>query len=678
MLASSASISRVRSGTPVSYDMMGRVCEGVGFRNWRAYLTLSVPQIPEFSETASIQESAKPVYHIPYFPAINFVGREEELQTIHQAFQSSTKPVAISAVAGMGGLGKTQLAIQYAYQHQADYPGGVCWFNARESDLATELIYHVQERLNLKVPQQIQERPRTLAQQVEWCWQHWKPPEGLVLVVLDDVTDMAIAKKVLPRTNVHRFRFLITTRVQNLELESVKKIPLLVLLPKDALKLLNNILGPRDTRIKEELQAAHHLCRRLGYLPLGLELVGYYLVNDPDYISLAEMLERLEARGLTDEEFKRDQATLSPAELGVMKAFELSWEEFDAPARLVGCLLSLFNPDEIPWKLVEFVSDALGWKKTDVDKAKKQLYKLHFFQRLEKKGGYCQIHPLIRDFLHIELERLEQAGDIKRAFVKTFVAIAQVIPHSPTQEFIELVEDAIPHLTDLTKNLTDAVEDEDLLEIFAGLIRFYSGQGLYAAAERVQKQGLSVIRLRLGEDHPDVATSYNNLAGLYDSQGRYTEAEPLYLKALELRQRLLGEDHPSVATSYNNLAALYNSQGRYTEAEPLYRKALELRQRLLGEDHPSVAASYNNLAGLYDSQGRYTEAEPLYLKALELRQRLLGEDHPDVATSYNNLAGLYYSQGRYTEAEPLYQKALELCQRLLGEDHPDVATSYNN
>ncbi|WP_130758759.1 tetratricopeptide repeat protein, partial [Microcystis aeruginosa] len=81
---------------------------------------------------------------------------------------------------------------------------------------------------------------------------------------------------------------------------------------------------------------------------------------------------------------------------------------------------------------------------------------------------------------------------------------------------------------------------------------------------------------------------------------------------LDLRKRLLGDNHPDVAASLNNLAGLYKSQGRYTEAEPLYREALDLRKRLLGDNHPDVAASLNNLAGLYKSQGRYTEAEPLY------------------------------------------------------------------
>ena len=93
-------------------------------------------------------------------------------------------------------------------------------------------------------------------------------------------------------------------------------------------------------------------------------------------------------------------------------------------------------------------------------------------------------------------------------------------------------------------------------------------------------------------------------------------------------KKLLGEEHPSVATSLNNLAALYESQGRYTEAEPLFIQALEMWKKLLGPEHPNVATSLNNLAGLYESQGRYEEAEPLYIQALDMRKKLLGEEHP--------------------------------------------------
>ncbi len=611
----------------------------------------------------------------------NFVGRQHELSRLRERLQ---KPgvVAISAVSGMGGVGKTELATQYVRKHQADYPGGICWLNARESDLAAKIVQFAQLYMNLEVPQKdLRGNLLSLTEQVKWCWQNWQPPEGLALVVLDDITDLGSCREFLPTAD--RLRVLMTTRLRNLD-TNIEEISLDVLSPEEALQLLTKLVGERQVQKEEE--TAKQLCEWLGYLPLGLELVGRYLAKKPPHWTLAKMLQQLKQQRLKNEAInpnrKQLQSTLSTAQLGVLDAFELSWDELAAVTKGVGELLSLFAPDIFAWEWVESATGKLNWDATAVATAVEQLYQRHLIQWVEDKTGDrddgYKIHPLIREFLQAKQAASEQIDQLKRAFAKTLIAIAQEIPQSPTQEKIKSVKDAIPHLTEVAQNLTDAVSEENLPWVFTGLGRFYEGQGLYALAKPWYEQCVSVVQSRLGEQHPDVASSYNNLAELYRSQGRYTEAEPLLIKALELRQRLLGEQHPHVAQSYNNLAALYDSQGRYTEAEPLYIKALELRQRLLGEQHPDVAASYNNLAALYYSQGRYTDAESLLIKALELSRRLLGEQHPDVATSYNNLASLYDSQGRYTDAEPLYIKALELRQRLLGEQHPDVATSYNN
>ncbi|MGK7935249.1 MAG: tetratricopeptide repeat protein [Xenococcaceae cyanobacterium] len=203
-------------------------------------------------------------------------------------------------------------------------------------------------------------------------------------------------------------------------------------------------------------------------------------------------------------------------------------------------------------------------------------------------------------------------------------------------------------------------------------------QGKYNEAIPLAEQALAIRKKVLGDNHPDVAESLNNLAVLYESQGRYTEAEPLYQQALTIRKQQLGDNHPDVAESLNNLAVLYESQGRYSEAETLHKESLAIRKQRLGDNHPNVAQSLNNLAGVYLSQGRYTEAEPLYQQALTIRKQQLGDNHPDVAASLNNLAELYRKQGKYTEAEPLYQQSLAIRQQQLGDNHSDVAASLNN
>jgi len=529
-----------------------------------------------------------------------------------------------------------------------------------------------------------------------------------VLVVLDDVTDLGSCREVLPTAN--RFRVLMTTRRRRLDTNFVE-LPLDVLSPDAALELLtalggerrvgltsppapllggegsksNSLSPPFPTREGGQgglgLSDALQLCEWLGYLPLGLELVGRYLAEDPD-LSLAEMLERLKAQRLQDEAIDLDeqqlQNTCSTAQRGVRAAFELSWQELEPVTQRVAQYLSLFAPTVFLWEWVESDTELLNCLESDINAAKKQLYKRHLIQRVEEREGGYKIHPLIREFLQAKLAASEHKDKFRQAFAVDAVKFAKEIPDLPTCEFIELVKDVIPHLEEVAQNLTDALRDEDLVWPFVGLGRFYQGQGLYTLAEPWYQQCLELSQRLLGEEHPYVASSLNNLAGLYDAQGRYDQAEPLLVQALALSQRLLGEEHSHVALSLNNLAGLYDAQGRYDQAEPLYLQALALSQRLLGGEHPHVALSLNDLAGLYKSQGRYDHAEPLYLQALVLRKRLLGEEHPHVALSLNDLAGLYKSQGRYDQAESLYLQALALSQRLLGEEHPHVASSLNN
>jgi tetratricopeptide (TPR) repeat protein len=566
----------------------------------------------------------------------------------------------------MGGVGKTELALQYALQSLTgkQYPGGICWLNARSLDLGTQIVNFARTYLKLQLPDGLE-----LPNQVAHCWHNWLP--GDVLVVLDDVTDDEQVKPYLPPTSNPRFKVLMTTRLQLSK--PIKRLDLPMLTPKAALDMLRSYI--EDERVNNQLKVAEKLCQWLGFLPLGLELVGRYLERKPD-LSLEEMLARLEAKRLEQLALKKpkSEATMT-AQLGVRDAFELSWQELDEPAQQLGLCLSLFAVAPIPWQLVELCLPDIDSEELEEIRD----YGLVYLNLVMAKGEKTyQLHELIREFFQDKREESAEAEELKRGFCRTMVAVAKDIPKTPIQSEIATFTPTIPHLAEAAATQTAWLDDEDLIWSFVGLVQFYNGQGDYNEALPWSEQCLSSTKARLGENHPDVAASLNNLAYLYDSQGRYDKAEPLYLQALELRQRLLGENHPLIAKSLNNLAALYKSQGRYEQAEPLFVQALELSQHHLGENHPDVAASLNNLAYLYNAQGRYDEAEPLLVQALELWQHHLGENHPFIAKSLNNLAYLYNAQGRYDEAEPLFVLALELSKRLLGTNHPDVATSLNN
>ena len=238
-------------------------------------------------------------------------------------------------------------------------------------------------------------------------------------------------------------------------------------------------------------------------------------------------------------------------------------------------------------------------------------------------------------------------------------------------------------VVDLGCDLLEDIEDTDPGAFLKGDILstrglVYDRIGKYSQAEGFHKKALMIRKKIFGEDHTDVASSYNNLASVYSSLGEYNQAEQLHEKALVIWKKINGEDHVDVATSYHNLASVYGSVGKYNQAKELNEKALMIRKKIFDEDHADIASSYNNLATVYFDLQEYNKAKELHKKALMIRKKIFGEDHVDIASSYNNLATVYFDLQEYNKAKELHEKALMIRKKLFGEDHADIASSYNN
>ena len=272
-------------------------------------------------------------HNLPYSGVEQFVGRGDKLELLHQELTDSQR-VVITALAGMGGIGKTELALQYALRHQDMYPGGLCWLQVRGKELGIQIIDFASERININPPKDFD-----VEGQVQYCWSHWK--EGTALIVLDDVPKYGnyYRKNILPYLPPpqSRFKVLMTSR-QSPE-RGIRGIDLDVLSPDAALELLKVLVGVE--RIEAQIEAAKALCKWLGYLPLGLELVGRYLDNHPT-LKLAKVLSRLESKRLAARALLQQEHGNMTAQLGVAAAFELTWVELDKEAQQLGCLLSLF------------------------------------------------------------------------------------------------------------------------------------------------------------------------------------------------------------------------------------------------------------------------------------------------------------------------------------------------
>ncbi|MEG4199018.1 tetratricopeptide repeat protein [Microcoleus sp. Pol12A5] len=608
------------------------------------------------------------------------------MQQLHGLLQDGSR-VAIAAASGMGGIGKTELAWQYATFHREHntYPAGIWWLFVREIDLAPQVLQKAL-RMGIQPPDTLD----NLEERLQFCYEEWaKKTSGNALLVLDDVNDYRAVQRLLPRNP--RFKVLLTAR-ERLEEKTLQRLDLKKLRPLDAFKLLYEV-SQAETRIVQEQIVAEKLCAWLEYLPLGIELVATFLKVEPD-VSVAELLTQLQQKLLQDE-------VLTP----VAAAFELSWVQLNAAEQQLAVLLSVFALAPMPWQLVESVVVVcrveapkqnwlkkllVVWGKVQapqqwylllddrvLSQSRRRLVELSLLGRVEQKQ--YQLHALIREFFAAKLPGRADAENLRRSFAVVLTAVAKTIPQTVTLEVQERVKEALPHLEVVAEQWSHLLENStDATWSSTGLARVAQGQSLWAEAEKRLTACLQMTEQRCGADHPSTAMSLNNLAGLYELTGRYAEAEPLFVRSLLIIEQQLGADHPSTAMSLNNLAELYKSTGRYAEAEPLFVRSLSIREQQLGADHPDTASSLNNLAGLYQSMRRYAEAEPLSARSLSIREQQLGADHPDTAMSLNNLAVLYKSMGRYAEAEPLYVRSLSICEQQLGADHPHTAQSLNN
>ena len=421
------------------------------------------------------------------------------------------------------------------------------------------------------------------------------PTPGDVLVVIDDVSGPNEAKaynaiKPYLLTQSTRFRVLLTTRLQLGA--SIQTVPIDVLSEAASLELLRSLTG--GDRVNRELATAKALCEWLGYLPLGLELVGRFLARKPGW-GLARMQQQLDQKRLEAKPLTQAQADMTAAHESLAAAFELSWQDLEAESQALAYRLCLFALAPIDWQWVEQWYE--GTDADDLEDWRDEGLVNRSLLNLDDTTNTVQLHQIIREFFRAKLELWAGAEGLKRAYGQRMVQVAQAIPQTPTRDQILAVTAAIPHLAEAATTWQRWVEDESLIWPFAGLGRFYQGQGAYGQAEPWYQRGWVVTRDRLGADHPAVATSMNNLAELYRSQGRYGEAEPLYRDALTLHQRLLGDDHPYVAQSMNNLAGLYQMQGRYGEAEPLYLRAISVVYQRLGKNHPNTQTVLDNFVG---------------------------------------------------------------------------------
>ena len=628
---------------------------------------------PERATSNSVPSGDPNPFEIPYQRNRYFTGRQSVLERLHQQLNHATTAAItqVQAISGLGGIGKTQVAVEYAYRYHYDQSTYdiVFWVKAdTEANLTTDFA-NLAKQLALPVAKGTQDEQ--IPDVKDWLDKH---DNWLLIFDNADTPDWLIP--LMP--NNPKGKVIITSRATVFDQLGIDTpLALDVLPPEDAINLLFRRTGYGRTAASSV--AATDINQELGGLPLALEQASAFMLRRR--IGFRTYLNAYRKRGLPQLEQTKAKTGQYPS--SVLKTWVINFQAVLEESLAASELLkfsSFLAPNDIPYRILIKGSAHLGKPlKTclqceDDDDALLQLSELleplsqYSLVRWEPEQPVYSVHRLVQAVVRDGMDSTTQASWIRRAAAaietvypgydfKHWPICAQLLPH-----WLQVHEHARP----------TGIESKALGGILNQAGFYLHDQGRYKEAEPLYQEALALRKRLFRYEHPDVATSLNNLALLYRAQGRYREAEPLYQEALALRKRLFRYEHPDVATSLHDLAGFYRAQGSYREAEPLYQEALALTKRLFGYKHPDVATSLNNLALLYRAQGRYREAEPLFQEALDLYKQLLGDEHPYVATGLNNLALLYRDQGRYREAEPLFQEALDLYERLLGDEHPNT------
>ncbi|MEV3954801.1 FxSxx-COOH system tetratricopeptide repeat protein [Streptomyces albogriseolus] len=210
----------------------------------------------------------------------------------------------------------------------------------------------------------------------------------------------------------------------------------------------------------------------------------------------------------------------------------------------------------------------------------------------------------------------------------------------------------------------------------ASTVRGYLGE--YVEARRMMEDVLARRRRVLGENDPDTLTSANNLAFILRDLGEYGAARQMAEDVLARRRRVLGEDHPETLTSATGLANTLRSLGDFTASRSISQDVFARRRRVLGADHPDTLASAINLARYLGESGQHAEARRMIEDVLDRHHRVLGRDHPHTLASISSLAVLLLELGEYGAARQMAEDVLARRRRVLGEDHPSTLASANN
>jgi tetratricopeptide (TPR) repeat protein len=624
-------------------------------------LSVDEPQkIKNYEESTHYSETN--INNLPYFRNQNFVGRKLLFDRLRSALVSNktTALIQSKAITGSGGMGKTQLALEYAYRHIDEY-GVIWWIRSEETAVLAEDYASLAIRLGLlekadKTDAQIDAARRWLEDNVGW------------LLIFDNARRPGDLNKYLPKIGTGHV--IVTSRYQKWD-SLANPLDVLEFERPESVEFLITRTGFRDEK------AADALANALGDMPLALEQACAYIKETG--ISIKDYLERFQ-------ETRRELLNYGNPDTysnTVASTWDLS---VDAACKENPVSLDLLNlcaylaPDQITRALLvagsqhmpePLASDVKNSVKLDQILASLRRYSLINFTF---DGFY--VHRMVQAATQDKLGEMD-----RKKWLKAAVRLVEdAFPNDPEHNTQSLSDCALllPHAKVVTRNAELlGVDLNPKKHILCNVALYLRIIGEFDEAKAIFQKYLTIGEKAYGPDHPDIAIRLTNLGLILEELDDHRGARKCFERALKITEKAYGPDNPEMATKLDNLGSVLGNYN-YREARKCHERALKIMEKAYGPDHPGVARCLSSRGCDLFFLGHFREVRKCHERALKIMEKAYGPDHPEVDIYYNRLGEILILFGHFREARSCFERALKIDEMTYGSGSPSSKISRSN
>ncbi|MEU8364956.1 tetratricopeptide repeat protein, partial [Nonomuraea sp. NPDC048882] len=602
---------------------------------------------------------------LPRRPAQAFVGRDAALNALRQTLRDTMSTGVISqAVLGLGGVGKSELALQYAHRHRQDYEL-VWWIDADSPDLIRAGLAALARTLTCGIDSDAAEQA-TVEEAAAWALS-WLATHPAWLVIFDNVEEVADVEPYL--AGLAHGHVLITTRRDiGWQRLNVAPVRLELLSRPAATALLAGLIGPPNAASTGALE---DLAEQLGDLPLALTQAGAYIARTPR-MSLTRYLELL--KDIPARMYATATPTGGDAERVVAKVLTLSHTRIQAINPLairVLNLLACFAPDNLPCSVLDRLPE------TDPLQVGEALALLQSYSLITLTPSPADLKPGEPDDL-VSVHRLVQAVTLhqltpdERDLDRHVAAelILDALPGDPsTIESWPAYRALLPHARSVLPPGSSGLYQ---------LVAYLDASGDYSTAVQLQQDLYTYVVATLGAEHPDTLIARHNLATRTGEAGDMASARDQLTTLLPIIERVRGAEHSGALITRNQLARWTGEAGDAAAARDQLTALLPTVERVLGAEHPDTLITRDNLARWTGEAGDAAAARDQLTALLPTVERVLGAEHPNTLAARANLARWTGEAGDAAAARDQYAALLPIHKRILGAEHPDTLITRAN